>query len=266
MSNAYIYGLHAAKKMLQFSADECRCLYCLESKNQRLQQVISLARQKNIKIVRTERDQLKVLCGSDKHQGCVLETVAETTRAVSLEQLLQDVTEKDLYLVLDGVQDPHNLGACLRTADAIGVKGVIVPKDRAAGLTPVVKKVAAGAAESVPLITVINLSRALKTLKDAGVWLVGTTGEAESSLYEQGFSGAIALVMGAEGEGIRRLTADQCDYLVRLPMLGQVESLNVSVASGICLYEIARQRNDFSRDLQATPGSYRAYALSDKES
>lgn len=245
MSASYIYGLHAVKKMLQFSADECRCLYCYETKNQRLQQIISLANQKKIKIVRKNRDQLEALCASDKHQGCVLEAVTEIARVASLEQLLQDVTDKDLYLLLDGVQDPHNLGACLRTADAVGVKGVIVPRDRAVGLTPVVKKVAAGAAESVPLITVTNLSRAMKTLQDAGVWLVGTTGEADSSLYEQDFSGAIALVMGAEGEGIRRLTAEQCDFLVKLPMLGQVESLNVSVATGVCLYELARQRNDF---------------------
>ena len=161
-------------------------------------------------------------------------------KSVSLEQVIQHLSPSSLLLVLDGIQDPHNLGACLRTADAAGVEAVIVPKDRAVGLTPVVKKVAAGAAESVDLITVPNLSRSLKQLKEAGVWLLGTSGEAESNLYQQEYFGPMALVMGAEGEGIRRLTAELCDYLVKLPMKGQVESLNVSVATGICLYEINR--------------------------
>jgi 23S rRNA (guanosine2251-2'-O)-methyltransferase len=163
-------------------------------------------------------------------------------KAASLKELLLDVRDDDLYLVLDGVQDPHNLGACLRTADAAGVRAVIVPKDRAVGITPVVSKVAAGAAETVPLVTVPNLARSLKDMRDAGIWTIGTSGDAERTLYEESLSGPLVLVMGAEGEGIRRLTAEQCDYLVKLPMLGQVESLNVSVATGICLYEINRAR------------------------
>ncbi len=242
MSQSFIYGLHAIKKMLQFSVDECEELYCLQSKNQRLQQIISLAKQKKIKTVVQSREQLDALSGSQKHQGCVLKVRAGAHKAISLEELLQQVNDQSLLLVLDGVQDPHNLGACLRTADAAGVMAVIVPKDRAVGMTPVVKKVAAGGAESVPLITVTNLSRSLKQLQKAGVWLVGTSGEADKNLYETDLPGAIALVMGAEGEGIRRLTAEQCDYLVKLPMKGQVESLNVSVATGICLYEINRAR------------------------
>jgi 23S rRNA (guanosine2251-2'-O)-methyltransferase len=241
MSVLYVYGLHAVKKMLQHSIDECEALYYQENKNQRLQQVISLARQKKIQLVIQSREQLETLCDSQKHQGCVLKVKADQHKAVSLEELLQQVTSNSLFLVLDGVQDPHNLGACLRTADGAGVLAVIVPKDRAASMTAVVKKVAAGGAESVPLVTVTNLSRSLKQLKQAGVWLVGTSGDAETSLYDQEVNGPIALVMGAEGEGIRRLTAEQCDYLVNLPMLGQVESLNVSVATGICLYEILRQ-------------------------
>jgi 23S rRNA (guanosine2251-2'-O)-methyltransferase len=242
MSANVVYGLHAVKKMLQLSVDDCQELHCQPGRNPRLQQIVALARQHGIRIHNETRERLSELAGSDKHQGCVLSVSAGSHRAVSLKESLQQVAPDDLYLVLDGVQDPHNLGACLRTADGAGVKAVIVPKDRAVGLTPVVRKVAAGGAESVPLITVPNLSRALEELKAAGVWLVGTSGDAEASLYEQNLSGPLALVMGAEGEGIRRLTAEACDFLVRLPMLGQVESLNVSVATGICLYEINRQR------------------------
>ncbi len=242
MSSQYVYGLHAVKKMLQFSIDDCESLYYLDSKNQRLQQIISLAKQKQLSLIKVEKEKLNDLAGTDKHQGCVLKVSAQHAKAVSLKELLLKVDTDDLYLVLDGVQDPHNLGACLRTADAAGVKAVIVPKDRAVGITPVVKKVAAGAAESVPLITVTNLARSLKEMKDAGIWLVGTSGDADKTLYQENLRGPIAVVMGAEGEGIRRLTAEQCDYLVKLPMQGQVESLNVSVATGICLYEINRSR------------------------
>jgi len=240
--SSHIYGLHAVKKMLQFSEQDCEQLLCVSSKNQRLQQVISLAKQKGIPVVTQNREDLSKLADTDKHQGCVLKVAQSHQQAISLKELLQGVTPKTLLLILDGVQDPHNLGACLRTADAAAVDAVIVPKDRATGMTPVVKKVAAGAAESVPLITVTNLSRALKEIKEAGVWLVGTSGEAEKSLYEESFSGALGLVMGAEGEGIRRLTAEACDYRVKLPMLGQVESLNVSVATRHCLYGINRRR------------------------
>ncbi len=241
MSFNSIYGLHAVKKMLQLSADDCIELHCLQSRNQRLQQVISLARQKQLNIIYDTRQHLDQLAGTDKHQGCVLKVRAGHVRAASLQELLQNLDSSDLFLVLDGVQDPHNLGACLRTADAAGVRAVIVPKDRAVGITPVVRKVAAGAAESVPLITVTNLVRSLKEMQAAGLWLLATSGEATISLYDQELAGPLALVMGAEGEGIRRLTAETCDYLVKLPMQGQVESLNVSVATGICLYEINRQ-------------------------
>ncbi len=239
----FIYGLHAVKKMLQFSLDDCEQLLCLQNKNQRLQQIISLAKQKEIAVSFYSKDELTKLTDTEKHQGCVLKVKQGHTKVVSLKESLQNVNPDSLFLVLDGVQDPHNLGACLRTADAAGVSAVIVPKDRSAGMTAVVRKVAAGGAESVPLITVTNLSRSLKEMKDAGVWLVGTSGDAEKSLYDENLSGPLALVMGAEGEGIRRLTAEHCDYLVKLPMKGQVESLNVSVATGVCLYELLRQRS-----------------------
>ncbi len=151
-------------------------------------------------------------------------------------------SEPLLLLVLDGVQDPHNLGACLRVADAMGAHAVVVPKDRAVGLTPTVRKVASGAAETVPFVTVTNLARSLRDMRDAGLWVVGLDGEAERSMTEADLSGPLALVKGAEGEGLRRLTREACDELVRIPMFGRVESLNVSVASGICLYEARRRR------------------------
>ena len=241
MPSDIIYGLHAVKKMLQYSIEDCIELHCLQTRNQRLQQVISLAQQKKLNIIYSSRAQLSAMAASDKHQGCVLRVRPGRQQAISLEAVLQQLDPDDLLLVLDGVQDPHNLGACLRTADAAGVRAVIVPRDRAVGMTPVVRKVAAGAAESVPLISVTNLARSLKDMQAAGVWLLGTSGEAQTSLYEQELQGPLALVMGAEGEGLRRLTAETCDYLVSLPMQGQVESLNVSVATGICLYEINRR-------------------------
>ena len=158
-----------------------------------------------------------------------------------LDAVLNKQSEPFL-LVLDGVTDPHNIGACLRTADAAGVHAVIVPKDKSAGLTATARKVACGAAESVPLIQVTNLSRTLKHLQDKGVWVIGTAGEAEQLIYQVDLKGPTALVMGAEGKGMRRLTREHCDQLVKLPMAGAVSSLNVSVATGVCLYEIVRQR------------------------
>lgn len=241
MSQHYIYGLHAVKKKLQLSHEDCLELMCLENSNQRLQQNISLAKQKGVRVVYTSKENLSTLAESEKHQGCLMQINAQQSNTVSIKELTQNLKPNSLILVLDGVQDPHNLGACLRTADGAGVSAVIVPKDNAVGLTPVVRKVAAGAAETIPLITVSNLSRSLKELKDAGVWVVGTSGDANISLYDEKLHGPIALVMGAEGDGIRRLTAEQCDYLVKLPMRGSVESLNVSVATGICLYEINRK-------------------------
>jgi 23S rRNA (guanosine2251-2'-O)-methyltransferase len=159
-----------------------------------------------------------------------------------IEDVLEDLAEPALLLVLDGVQDPHNLGACLRVADGAGAHAVIAPKDRSCGLTTAAIKVASGAAESVPYIVVTNLARTLRDLKDRGIWLIGTDDSAGESIYNAKLEGAMALVLGAEGEGLRRLTRDSCDLLVSIPMLGAVESLNVSVASGICLYEARRRR------------------------
>jgi len=177
------------------------------------------------------------------HQGVVAEVQASRQwQEQDLDQLLDRAGPSPLLLILDGVTDPHNLGACLRTADAAGVAAVVVPKDKSASLTPTARKVACGAAETVPLIRVTNLARCMRQLQDRGVWLIGTAGEADASVYQSNLKGPVGIVMGAEGKGLRRLTRESCDQLIHLPMLGQVESLNVSVATGICLYEAVRQR------------------------
>lgn len=236
-----IFGLHAVTAALR-SGRECRRLWLQDNRrDQRLNEIETRAQQMDVAIERVSRRELDQLAGDGGHQG----VVAEFGAAVgpdSLEELLDGLQEPAFLLVLDGVQDPHNLGACLRTAEAAGVHAVIAPKDRACGITPVVRKVAAGAAETLPFFPVTNLARTLKDLKDRGIWLTGTAGEAEQTIYDIDLTGSIALVMGAEGEGLRRLTREACDYLARLPMAGQVESLNVSVATGICLFEAVRQR------------------------
>ncbi len=241
MTRQTIYGIHAVSQRLQQSPHDCHQLICVDRLNSRLRALVDLARKSGIEVSHASRDSLSERCGSDKHQGCLL-LVDEQTAAMSFAQCLQSIHDESLLLVLDGIQDPHNLGACLRTADACAVDAVIVPKDRAAGLTATVRKVAAGAAESVPLIEVTNLARSLGQLKQAGVWIYGTSDAAGESLYEHQFRGPLALVMGAEGKGLRRLTQQACDHLLSLPMRGRVESLNVSVATGVCLYEILRSR------------------------
>ena len=180
-----------------------------------------------------------------RHQGVIIESkVTAQDVAIQLDAFLQQNTDSaPLYLVLDSVQDPHNLGACLRTAVAAGVSAVIVPKDRSAGMTDTVRKVASGAAEEIVLITVVNLARALRELKDAGVWLVGTAADAGLSIYDVDMTTATALVMGGEEKGLRPGIAKECDYLVSIPLLGKIESLNVSVATGVALYEAVRQRH-----------------------
>jgi 23S rRNA (guanosine2251-2'-O)-methyltransferase len=205
--------------------------------------ILSLARAKRIPIEQKSAEVLAELSGQGVHQGIVARVVpAGPLREEDLLMRLAELSHPPLLLVLDGVQDPHNLGACLRTADAAGVDAVIVPKDRAAGLTPVARKVAAGAAETVPLVMVTNLARTLRSLKEQDVWIVGTDGDAETVHYAADLKGPLALVLGAEGTGMRRLTRECCDLVVRLPLEGTVESLNVSVATGVVLYEALRQR------------------------
>ena len=214
------------------------------SRNQRVKDIELLARDLNLEVVLAQRERLDELAGLDRHQDVLLELSAQPgLDEAGLYALLESLQEPPLLLVLDGVTDPHNLGACLRTAEGAGVHAVLVPRDRAAGLTPVARKASAGASEVIPLVQVTNLARTLRELKQRGIWLCGTSDRAQTSLYAQDLTGPMALVMGSEGQGLRRLTAETCDFLLSLPMRGTVNSLNVSVATGVCLYEIGRQRS-----------------------
>lgn len=238
--NEQIYGIHAVQSLLEHASENVQLITVLSGKpNARLQSLIDTARGLGIKVVMSTREELDQLVSGAKHQGVVAEILAEQT-AVSLEQLLSQKPQPFL-LILDGIQDPHNLGACLRVADAAGVDAVIAPKDRAVKLTPTARKVACGAAETVPYITVTNLSRTLQQLQAAGVWVYGAAGEAEQTLFDVKLTRPIALVLGAEGAGLRRLTREGCDQLLRIPMSGTVDSLNVSVAAGIFCFEVVRQ-------------------------
>jgi 23S rRNA (guanosine2251-2'-O)-methyltransferase len=237
-----IYGLHAVQSVLKHHADTIDVLYFdAKRQDQRLQQLLELAQSQEVECIACNKDELNKKSGSEQHQGVVVEA-EEKQQHQSLEELLDTLQEPPLLLVLDGVTDPHNLGACLRTADAAGVHAVIFPKDKSASINATVRKVACGAAEVMPVYPVTNLARCLEQLQQRGIWIIGTAGEAEKTLYELELQGPMALVMGAEGKGMRRLTRDHCDYLAKLPMAGSVSSLNVSVATGVCLFEMVRQR------------------------
>lgn len=239
-----IFGVHAVSSLLEAAPERIIRLYVLDGRDDhKLQAVLRRAEALDVSIARRDRKALDQLTDGAVHQGVVAECKpAPQLREDDLETLL-DRLDAPLLLVLDGITDPHNLGACLRTADAAGVHAVIAPKDRSAALNPTVRKVACGAAERVPFITVTNLARTLRLLKERNVWVVGTAGEASDSIYQSKLTGALALVMGAEGEGMRRLTREHCDQLVHIPMFGTVSSLNVSVATGVCLFEAVRQRS-----------------------
>ncbi len=240
-----IAGLHSVRTALKHGAEAVEQLWVeTRRRDRRIREVLDLAKQAGIRVTSASRKELDKLAAGINHQGVVAETRAPSTLdETALKALLADLDQPPFLLVLDGVTDPHNLGACLRSADAAGVHAVITPKDRSTGLTPTVCKVASGAAGTIPFVQVTNLSRTLRWLGDeAGIWLVGAASEAEASLYETDLKGPLALVMGAEGKGMRRLTREGCDRLARLPMAGSVESLNVSVAAGICLFEVVRQR------------------------
>ncbi len=246
--SSIIFGLHAVEAALKRDADSIEQLWCdRQRRDKRLHSVLQLAAKRGVKPLQLNRVELDKLAPDTKHQGIVAqlrESSAATARNETfLEQLLTELDAVPFLLVLDGVTDPHNLGACLRSADAAGVHAVIAPRDRACALTPVVRKVASGAAETVPFVQVTNLARTLKALRAAGVWVIGTAlEEGAVSLYERDLRGPLALVLGAEGKGIRRLTRENCDDLVYVPMTGTVQSLNVSVATGVCLFEALRQR------------------------
>lgn len=239
----WLYGLHALEAVFQREPERIIELFVLKGRDdERLLNIVNQARRFGVSVQFCQRKALDDKVAGEQHQGVVAR--AKAARALDesdLDKILDEQT-KPLLLVLDGVTDPHNLGACLRTADAAGVHAVIVPKDKSAKLNPTARKVACGAAEVIPLIQVTNLARALKSLQDKGVWVVGTAGEAQQDIYQSKMTGPMALVMGAEGKGMRRLTREHCDELIKLPMAGSVSSLNVSVATGVCLYEIVRQR------------------------
>lgn len=240
-----VYGLHAVQGLLEQRVGDIESLMIQQGRqDKRLQQLVVQAQSAGLRPQVVPKDKLDALAGGGRHQG-VLAQVTERESAYSekqLPELLATLPAPGLVLVLDGVTDPHNLGACLRSADAAGVSLVIAPKDKSASLNATVRKVACGAAETVPFVAVTNLARTLKQLQEAGVWLVGLAGEADQSLYDIDLSGPVAIVMGAEGAGLRRLTRENCDYLARLPMAGAVSSLNVSVATGVALFEVVRQR------------------------
>ena len=238
-----IYGLHAMTAVIDREPERLIELFVLKGReDERLAYIINEAKRHDIGIQFCQRKTLDDKCNGEQHQGVVARAKpGKVLDEHDLDNILKNQSSPFL-LVLDGVTDPHNLGACLRTADAAGVHAVIVPKDKSATLSPIVRKVACGAAESIPLIQVTNLSRTLKAMQDAGVWIVGTAGEAEQSIYACKLIGPVALVMGAEDKGMRRLTRENCDELIKLPMAGSVSSLNVSVATGVCLYEMVRQR------------------------
>lgn len=246
-----IYGLHAVAAALEHEAGELRGLWVERNRHDaRVQRLLEQARRAGIGVRPVSREELDRLTGNARHQGVAARRAAPPAARseAELPALLAAAAGPPLLLVLDGVQDPHNLGACLRSAAAAGVSAVLAPADRAAGLTPTVRKVACGAAQTVPFIQVTNLARTLRHVQEQGLWLVGAAGEAETDLYDVDLSGPVALVLGAEEKGLRRLTRECCDVLARIPMAGGVASLNVSVAAGVCLFEALRQRRGRSQE------------------
>lgn len=241
-----IVGIHAVRTALKHGAGRIERLWFDTSRrDRRLRQLLDDAQRAGVRAEASDRVALDDMTGGANHQGIVAAGQVPTSLDErALDALLERLDVSPLLLVLDGVTDPHNLGACLRSADGAGVHAVVAPRDRAGGLTPVVCKVASGAAETVPFVQVTNLARTLRHLQDAHrVFVVGTSGDAETGIFAADLTGPLALVVGAEGEGMRRLTRETCDELVRVPMAGEVESLNVSVATGVCLYEAVRQRS-----------------------
>ena len=244
MSTTQLFGIHAVQAALDYSAQKIQKAW-IDGQRQdaRLSQVINDLIAIGIKPEKVDRKKLDKMADGKNHQGIV--AAVELPAMRSEDQLKHDVENLEttaFYLILDQVQDPHNLGACLRTADAVGAHGIIVTKDNAAGITPTVCKVASGAAETVPVYQVTNLARVLRWLKEQNIWIMGAAGEAEQTVFDMKLDMPLAIVMGAEGSGMRHLTRQHCDFLVKIPMTGQVESLNVSVAAGVLMYETFRQK------------------------
>jgi 23S rRNA (guanosine2251-2'-O)-methyltransferase len=240
-----IYGIHAVEAALRKQPENVLQVYVQQGRNDnRIKTLLDIAKNSGISLQAISNEKLKEKCPKARHQGVVAEVRPSKSSVISLDDILQK--DNLLLLILDEVQDPHNIGACLRTADASGVDAVIVSKNRSPALTPVIRNVASGAAETVPYIMVTNLARALDKIKNENVWLVGTSGDSKHSIYDLNATSSqrLALVMGSEGKGMRRLTREACDELVSIPMRGSVESLNISVATAVCLYEIRRQQCD----------------------
>jgi 23S rRNA (guanosine2251-2'-O)-methyltransferase len=238
-----IYGFHAVTSRLRQGAASVKELYVDAAReDRRAQELVKAAESRGARVMRVDQKRLDGMTRQARHQG-VAARIEVGSLPTHIDDVLEKLVEAPLLLVLDGVTDPHNLGACLRVADALGVHAVLAPKDRAVGINATVSKVASGAAETVPYIAVTNLARAMRELKDHGIWLVGADERADADLYGARLDGPLAWVLGAEGEGMRRLTREHCDTLVHIPMLGTVESLNVSVSAGICLSETRRQRS-----------------------
>jgi 23S rRNA (guanosine2251-2'-O)-methyltransferase len=242
MSQKILFGFHALTVRLKTAPQTILELHFdAVRRDQRMRQFLARAQEASVRLIESSDDNLQRLCGTHRHQGVVAK-VTPIPQVKSLDDLLDSIDEPPLLLVLDGVTDPHNLGACLRVADGAGAHAVIAPKDHAVGINATVAKVASGAAETMPYFMVTNLARTLGELKERDIWIVGTSDDAPRTLYESDLKVPLALVLGAEGAGMRQLTRRTCDELVSLPMRGAVESLNVSVASGVCLYEARRQR------------------------
>lgn len=246
MTDQYIYGLHAVHAALSNRHRKVLKLFISQERDdKRLQDILTKATHANIAIERKSPQAMNQSFADFSHQGVVaLASCLPEYGERDLARLIEQSKAPCLILILDGVTDPHNLGACLRSADAAGVDFVMIPKDNSANITPVVSKVACGAAESMPLVRVTNLARAMSLLKEQGIWIYGACGEATQEIYDFDYQTSVALVMGAEGSGMRRLTREHCDGLFSLPMCGSVSSLNVSVATGISLYEVVRQRKN----------------------
>ncbi len=239
-----VFGLHAVRGLLQRNPERVSVLLVLETRNdERVAEILALADKANVPQRRVSRRELDERVPGVSHQGVIAETASTHSLAEKeLPAFLEALGEKPFVLILDGVQDPHNLGACLRTADAAGVDLIILPKDRSAPLNATVRKVACGAVDNISVVRVTNLARVLRQLRDRGIWIYGAAGEVDEPFYQLDLTGPLALVMGGEGKGLRRLTREHCDRLASIPMAGSVSSLNVSVATGVCLFEARRQR------------------------
>ena len=244
MAEEWIYGFHAVEAALE----EGRALEVMVDsarKDKRMQSFLTLMRDKQQRYERSHSAMLESLVGESRHQGVIAKIRVRSAESEDfLYDLLENLDHPPFLLILDEVQDPHNVGACLRSAEAFGVDAVIVPKDNACGLTPIVRKVSSGSSERIPFIEVTNLSRMLEKIKAEGIWVTGLAGGGEETIFSANFKGPLAIVMGSEGSGLRRLTEKSCDFIVKIPMEGEIESLNVSVATGVTLAEAYRQRKN----------------------